>query len=125
MIKFSTKGDWSRTNSFLERALNVVKLGELDRYGREGVRVLSEATPKRSGKTASSWYYRINRTNSGVKIEWLNSSQNQGIPIVILLQYGHGFQNGGYVEGIDFINPALKPVFDDIAENAWKELTNV
>lgn len=124
MIKFSTKGDWSRTNSFLERALNVFNLGELDKYGREGVRALSAATPKDTGETASSWYYRIKRTKAGAKIEWLNSSQNQGIPIVILLQYGHGFRTGGYVEGIDFINPALKPVFEEIAENAWKELTD-
>lgn len=124
MIKISAKGDWSRTNSFLERALNIIKLGELDKYGREGVEVLAAATPEDTGKTASSWYYKVSRTRAGAKIEWLNSSQNQGIPIVILLQYGHGFQNGGYVQGIDFINPALEPVFEEIANNAWKELTN-
>lgn len=122
MIKFSTKGDWSRTNKFLERALNLVKLGELDKYGQKGVDVLAAATPKDSGETASSWYYKIVRSRSGVSIQWLNSSQNQGIPIVILLQYGHGLHNGGYVQGIDFINPALKPVFKEIADNAWKEL---
>lgn len=122
MIKFSTKGDWSRTNKFLERALNVVKLGELDRYGQAGVEILAAATPKDSGETASSWYYKIVRSHGSVSIQWLNSSQNQGIPIVILLQYGHGLKNGGYVQGIDFINPALKPVFEDIADNAWKEL---
>lgn len=122
MIKFSTKGDWSRTNKFLERALNLVKLGELDKYGQKGVDVLAAATPKDSGETASSWYYKIVRSRGGVSIQWLNSSQNQGIPIVILLQYGHGLHNGGYVQGIDFINPALKPIFKEIADNAWKEL---
>lgn len=124
MIKVSVKGDWSKTNRFLERALNVIHLGELDKYGRQGVDALSAATPKDSGKTADSWYYKIVRTKRGTKIEWLNSSQNDGVPIVILLQYGHGFQNGRFYEGLDFINPALKPVFEEIAENAWKELTN-
>lgn len=124
MIEVSVKGDWSKTNNFLEKALNLVKLGQLDRYGRLGVNALSSATPKDSGKTASSWYYRIVRQHGGVKIEWLNSSQNQGVPIAILLQYGHGLHQGGYVEGIDYINPAMRPVFEEIAETAWKELTN-
>lgn len=122
MIKFSQKGDWSKTSSFLERCLNVFKLGILDKYGQEGVRVLAANTPKDTGETASSWYYRIVRTNNSVKIEWLNSSQNQGIPIAILIQYGHGLHDGGYVEGIDFINPAMKPIFQAIADNTWKEL---
>lgn len=124
MIKVSVKGDWSRTNRFLERALNVVKLGELDKYGRQGVEVLRNATPVDSGETANSWYYRIVRDKYSARIEWLNSSQNDGIPIVILLQYGHAFQNGAYYSGVDFINPALKPLFEEIADNAWKELTN-
>ena len=124
MIKVSVKGDWSRTNRFLERALNFAKLGELDKYGQQGVEVLANATPQETGETARSWYYRIVREKGSVRIEWLNSSQNEGIPIVILLQYGHGYQNGTYFEGIDFINPALKPVFEEIADNAWKELTN-
>jgi len=124
MIKVSVKGDWSRTNRFLERCLNFAKLGELDKYGKLGVDVLAKATPEETGETASSWYYQIIRDRGSVRIEWLNSSQNEGIPIVILLQYGHGYQNGTYFEGIDFINPALKPVFEEIADNAWKELTN-
>lgn len=124
MINVSVKGDWSKTNNFLEKALNVIKLGQLDRYGRWGVEALAAATPKDSGKTASSWYYRIVRHNGGVKIEWLNSSENEGVPIAILLQYGHGLHQGGYVEGVDYINPAMKVVFEEIAETAWKELTN-
>lgn len=124
MINFSVKGDLSKTNNFLERCLNIFHVGALDKYGREGVEALANATPKDSGITAGSWYYRITRSRGGVKIEWLNSSQNEGVSIVILLQYGHGFHQGGYYEGIDFINPALRPVFDDIAESMWKELTN-
>ena len=124
MIKFTQKGDWSRTNKFLERALEVVKMGELDKYGRRGVEALAAATPRDSGITAESWYYEITHYSGGAKIEWLNSSSNEGIPIAILIQYGHGFQNGSYYEGVDFINPALRPVFDAIADDAWKELTN-
>lgn len=123
MIKFSQKGDWSKTNNFLERALNVVNLGIFDKYGKEGVKALAAATPVDSGVTADSWYYKIIRNEYGVKIEWLNSNVNQGIPIAILIQYGHGLQNGSYIQGIDFINPAIKPIFNKIAEEAWKELT--
>lgn len=124
MIKFSQKGDWSKTNNFFERALNIVHLGKFDKYGEEGVRALAAATPVDTGKTADSWYYKIVRDEYGVKIQWLNSNVNQGIPIAILIQYGHGLQNGAYVQGIDFINPAIKPVFNKIAEEAWKELTD-
>ena len=124
MIKLSTKGNWSKTESFLERALNVFNLGILDKYGRLGVEALRNATPKDSGKTADSWYYKIVRGNGNVSIQWLNSSENEGIPIVILLQYGHGLKNGGYVNGVDFINPTIKPIFKEIADKAWKELTN-
>ena len=124
MVRFSTRGDWSKTTSFLERCLNIVKLGEFDRYGRLGVQLLQNATPKDSGNTANSWYYQIVRTDTGSRIEWLNSNLSEGIPVVILLQYGHGLHQGGYVQGIDFINPALKPVFDEMAEHMWEELTN-
>ena len=124
MIKFTTKGDWSKTNSFLERCLNVGRLGRFDQYGQRGVDALAAATPRDSGETASSWYYRVEWADSGVKLSWLNSNENDGIPIAILIQYGHGFQNGAYFEGIDFINPAMTPIFEDIAENVWKELTN-
>ena len=123
MIKFSQKGDWSKTNKFLERSLNFIHLGTLDKYGREGVQALAAATPKDSGETAASWYYRVVRDNLGTRIEWLNRNTNQGIPIAILIQYGHGLQNGAYIQGIDFINPAIKPIFNKIADSMWKELT--
>lgn len=124
MIKVSVKGDWSKTDIFLERCLNLFKAGKLNRYGERGVDALKAATPRDTGITADSWYYNIVPVGGGLSIQWLNSSQNQGISIVILVQYGHGLHNGGYVEGVDFINPALKPVFDEIADDLWKELTN-
>lgn len=88
-----------------------------------GVEALSKATPKNSGKTASSWFYEIQRDNSSWIITWKNSNINNGVPIAIVLQYGHATRNGGYIEGIDYINPALKPVFERIADSAWKEVT--
>lgn len=124
MITVSVKGDFKNTNNFLQRALHLFNMGILDKYGRMGVDALVSATPRDSGITANSWYYKISYRRNGVAIEWLNSSQNEGIPIVILVQYGHGFQNGGYYQGVDFINPALRPIFDEIAEEVWKELTN-
>lgn len=125
MITFTHKGDFSRTNKFLERALEIVKLGELDKYGRQGVEALKANTPVDSGKTAESWDYEIERTKSGAKIYWYNTNENKGVNIAVILQYGHGTKNGGYVKGRDYINPAIQPVFDEIADEAWKEMTIV
>lgn len=122
MITFRQKGDFSKLNRFLERAKETVKLGDLDRYGREGVAALASATPVDSGKTASSWYYEISRTSEGVSISFKNSNINKGVPIAIILQYGHATRNGGWVEGRDYINPAIQPIFDRIANDAWKEV---
>lgn len=123
MISISQKGDFSKLTGFLERMKNVIKIGDLDKYGREGVAALSAATPKESGLTASSWYYEINREKDSVSISFHNSNINKGVPIAIILQYGHGTKNGGYVEGIDYINPAIQPLFNKIADDAWKEVT--
>lgn len=123
MIKVEVKGDWSRTNRFLERALEAIRLGILDKYGRKGVVALKEATPKDTGKTADSWYYEIEHKREGAAIYWMNSNVNKGIPIAILIQYGHGTGSGGYVKGTDFINPSMKAIFDELAEEAWREVT--
>ncbi len=123
MISISQKGDFSKLTGFLERMKNVIKIGDLDQYGREGVAALSAATPKESGLTANSWYYKIEREKDSVSISFHNSNINKGVPIAIILQYGHGTKNGGYVEGIDYINPAIQPLFNKIAEDAWKEVT--
>lgn len=125
MITFRQKGDFSKFNRYLERLKEAVKLGDLNKYGRQGVQALSSATPIESGETANSWYYKINRTKESVTITFHNSNIQNGVPIAIILQYGHGTGTGGYVEGRDYINPAIQPIFDRIAEDAWKEVTNL
>lgn len=125
MISFRQKGNFSKLTSYLEKARETIKLGDLDRYGREGVKALSSATPQDSGKTASSWYYEIEHKNGSVSISFHNSNINKGVPIAIILQYGHGTRNGGWVEGKDYINPAIQPIFDKIASEAWKEVTKL
>ena len=125
MITFRQKGDFSKLTRFLERAKETIRLGNLDKYGREGVAALASATPIDSGKTASSWYYKIENKNGYASINFCNSNINKGVPIAIILQYGHGTRNGGYVQGRDYINPAIRPVFDKIADDAWREVTKL
>ena len=124
MITFRQKGDFKKLSGYLERVKEVVKLGKLDRFGQEGVNALASATPVESGETAASWGYKIERGDGGVSIIFTNSNINQGVPIAIILQYGHGTGTGGYVEGRDYINPAIQPVFDRIAKEAWEEVKN-
>lgn len=123
MIRFRQRGDFKKFTRFLEKAKEAVRLGDLDKYGREGVAALSSATPVDSGVTATSWYYRIERKNGTVKICFYNSNVQNGVPIAIIIQYGHGTGTGGWVEGRDYINPAIQPIFDNIAESVWKEVT--
>ena len=125
MISFRQKGDFSKLTSFLERAKESVKIGDLDKYGREGVAALSSATPIDSGKTANSWNYEIINKNGSVTISFNNSNIQNGVPIAIILQYGHGTKNGGWVQGRDYINPAIQPVFDEIVDKAWREVTKI
>jgi hypothetical protein len=123
MITFSKKGDFSRLSGFLERAKNLAHVGDLDKYGRKGVSALQAATPKDTGLTAESWYYTIRRSDGEVAISFGNSNVQNGIPIVILIQYGHATRGGTFVEGVDFINPALKPIFRELANEVRKEVT--
>lgn len=125
MIKFRQKGDYSKFTRYLERIKEVVKLGDLDKYGRAGVAALASATPVESGETAASWRYEINHNQDSVSISFYNDNVNKGVPIAIILQYGHGTGTGGWVEGRDYINPAIQPIFDKIAEDAWKEVTKL
>lgn len=122
MIRFRQKGDFSKATGFLEKAKHVVRQGLLDRYGREGVKALHSATPTDTGLTASSWYYKIVNRSGFAKITFCNSNIQNGVPIAILLQYGHGTRNGGWVEGRDYINPAIRPIFDKLANDAWEEV---
>lgn len=125
MITFRQKGDFSKLTRYLERAKEVINLGDLDKYGQEGVDALSSATPVDSGLTASSWYYKIENKNGSAIISFYNSNVNNGVPIAIILQYGHGTNNGGWVEGRDYINPAILPIFEKIANDAWEEVTKL
>ena len=125
MISFRQKGDFSKLTSFLEKAKGAVKLSDLDKYGREGVAALASATPVDSGLTANSWYYEIENKNGSVTISFNNSNIQNGVPIAVILQYGHGTGTGGWVQGRDYINPAIQPIFDRIAEDAWKEVTKL
>jgi hypothetical protein len=124
MITFTSKGDFKKANSWFEKMKEIIKLGELNKYGRIGVEALRSATPKESGETADSWSYEIVRKDGETKIVWTNSHINKGVNIAVILQYGHGTGTGGYVEGIDYINPAMKPVFQEIVDNALKEVTS-
>lgn len=123
MITFRQQGDFSKLTRYFERVKEAVKLGDLDKYGQAGVDALASATPSDSGLTASSWYYEIINQNGSARIIFKNSNINAGVPIAIILQYGHGTGTGGWVEGRDYINPAIRPIFDKIAEDAWKEVT--
>lgn len=125
MIRFRQKGDFSKLTRFMERAKNVVRLGDLDKFGRAGVAALASATPVESGLTASSWYYTIVRKKGSVAIEFNNSNLQNGVPIAIILQYGHGTGTGGWVQGRDYINPVIQPIFDEIANDAWREVTKL
>ena len=117
MICFRQKGDFSKLTRFLEKAKEVVHLGDLDQFGRAGV--------ADSGETARSWYYEISNKKGSVTISFHNSNIQNGVPIAIILQYGHGTGTGGWVEGRDYINPAIQPIFDQIAAEAWKEVTRL
>lgn len=125
MIVLSSKGDFSKATRYFERLKETAKLGVLDKYGQEGVAALSSATPVETGLTASSWTYKIQLSESSASIEFHNSNINNGVPIAIILQYGHGTGTGGWVQGRDYINPAIRPVFDKIVEDLWKEVTNL
>lgn len=125
MITFSHKGNFKKTNDFLTDMINRNRYKNLERLARKGVEALSSATPKDTGITAASWSYNIQQTSDSTIINWTNSSTTpSGIPIVILLFYGHTTGTGGYVQGRDFINPAIKPIFDQILKDVWKEVGN-
>lgn len=123
MVKLTYKGDYHRTRKFLRRNSHMQIRQLIRQYAYEGLERLRDATPKDTGITASMWEYEVNYTNSGAEVVYKNNSNSNGIPIVILLQYGHGTRNGAYVQGRDFINPAIQPLFDKIADVIWTEVT--
>lgn len=122
MIRFKHDGDFSKTNRFLKKIKKPPSLEILNRYGKAGVDALRSSTPIDTGRTADSWYYVITNENGKISISFNNSNVNDGVQIAIILQYGHGTRTGGWVEGRDYINPALQPIFDNLANDVWKEV---
>lgn len=125
MITVRHRGDLSKATNYLRRLKKASRVEILDRYGRKGVEALSSATPVDSGITAASWYYEIESSDTQASITFYNSHVNKGFPVAIMLQYGHGTGTGGWVQGRDYLNPVVQPLFDQIAEAAWKEVTKL
>lgn len=123
MITFKHKGDFSKSKKSMGKMKEIVRRGILDKYGHAGVAALASATPNETGKTASSWEYEIENKSGNSTITFSNTNINNGVNIAIILQYGHGTGTGGWIEGRDYINPAIQPVFDKLADDAWKEIT--
>ena len=119
MIGFRQKGDFSKTTKFLTKLKQNVDISTFEKYGKKGVAALASATPVDSGLTANSWYYKIEKTNDSISLLFCNSNIQNGVPIAVILQYGHGTRNGGWVQGRDYINPAIQPIFDQIVKEAW------
>ena len=124
-VKLVSKGNFNRTEGWLKSLKEQHYLKILNKYGEMGVNALSSATPVDSGLTASSWQYEIQNDGSSVKLIFFNTNENNGVPIAILLQYGHGTGTGGWVQGRDYINPAVRPIFDELAKKAWWEVTKI
>lgn len=125
MITFKQKGNFKKLNNFFEKALEVFDVGKLDKYGKRGVDALRRATPVDTGETANSWGYEIIHEKGRATIKYYNTHIENGCNIAVILQYGHATRNGSWVEGIDYINPALKPIFKEISQEAWKEVKSL
>lgn len=125
MITFKHRGNFNNSEKFLSGVKKKNYRAILEKYAREGLLALRSATPKDTGETANSWDFEIITKRNGFSISWTNSNLVEGVPVVILLQYGHGTRGGTFVEGRDFINPAMRPIFDQISENLWKEVTSL
>lgn len=124
-IRIRSKGDFSKAQTYLKRAIEASKVKIAEKYGDKGAAALASATPVDTGLTSTSWYYKIERSGERISINFLNSNVNKGVQIALILQTGHGTGTGGWVEGRDYINPAIQPIFDDLAEAAWAEVTKL
>ena len=122
MIKLVAKGGFKNVSNYLERLKENINIGTLDKYGKRGVEALASATPRDTGLTAASWQYSITRERVKATLSFHNTNFQNGIPIAIILQYGHATRNGGWVQGIDYINPAIRPIFEELANQAWEEM---
>lgn len=124
MISLTTKGDFSKSMKYLEKLMNITKRSPFDKYGEMGVKALKSMTPVDTGKTAASWDYVVKRERDSTTIVWTNSNVNQNVNVAVLIQMGHGTGYGSYVRGVDYINPALKPIFEQIATELRKEVSS-
>lgn len=122
MLKVRGTPDFPKTRKFLKKVKDIPDLSEFHKYGKLGVAALASATPMDTGKTADSWEYEITQETGRVKVSFYNTNVNNGVNIAIILQYGHGTGTGGWVVGRDYINPAVQPIFDEMAKNAWEEV---
>lgn len=122
MISFRQKGSFDKTRNFLNCSCNTIKKSYLEQCGEEGVAALSSATPRDTGTTANSWYYKIAEDSKSVSIQFFNSNIQNGVSIAVIIQYGHGTKNGRWVEGRDYINPAIRPIFDKLSDKVWTEV---
>ena len=122
-VTFTQRGDFSNTKKFLKRVSSKNFQQMLHAYGKRGVEILSAVTPKKTGLTAASWDYNIEITKDSITINWTNSNISQGIPVALLIEWGHATRNGGWVEGIDYINPVMQPIFDEMSREIWREVT--
>lgn len=125
MVSFRQKGDFSRLRRYLKRVNNAVNAIDWDAFGKEGVAALASATPVDSGKTANSWRYEVIHSKGTSTIAFYNDNIQNGVQIAIIIQYGHATRSGGWVEGRDYINPAIQPIFDKITKKAWREVTKL
>lgn len=123
VISFQVHGDFNKLDGFFEKMKEGVNAGILDKYGKIGIDALRLYTPKDTGLTSESWKYRIVRNSQGTAIEWYNTNVQDNVHVAVVLQYGHATKSGTFIEGIDYINPAMRPVFEEIATKAWKEVT--
>ena len=124
VISFSSSGSFSNTEKFLKAMSKHDIMHALEAYGRRGVAALRSATPVESGLTAELWSYEVEKSGTGYSITWSNTHSVSGVNVAVILQYGHGTGTGGYVAGRDYINPAIRPIFDQIADDVWKEVTS-
>ena len=125
IIRFTHKGDFSKTTKFLGNAKRAVRYSDLEKYAKKGVEALVSATPIDSGLTRDSWNYEIASNQGSITINFININVNDGVPIAIIIQYGHATGNGGWVEGRDYINPAIQPIFDEMVKDIWREVTKL
>lgn len=125
MITISSKGNFNNTEKFFKKVISSNYLSIFEKYGKEGVRLLSSATPVDTGKTSESWTYDVKKSKRGISIEWSNSNVINGVQIAVIIQYGHGTQNGAYIQGQDYINPVIKPLFDILTNDIWKDVSKV